>query len=49
MSQTTVRSNLPKKSQLVPLTSIQLNQINGGAGNPSGPEPNFGPDGYRMQ
>ncbi|MDJ0590038.1 MAG: hypothetical protein QNJ72_08605 [Pleurocapsa sp. MO_226.B13] len=43
---TTVQSNLPSKPQLIRLTLMQLNQINGGAGDPSGGIPDSGPDGY---
>ncbi len=42
---TTVQSKLTKKSQLIALTSTQLNQIKGGAGDPSGGVPDSGPDG----
>ena len=43
---TGVCSKPNQKSQLIALTSRQLNQVNGGSGDPSGPEPDFGPDGY---
>ncbi|MDJ0597160.1 MAG: hypothetical protein QNJ72_45600 [Pleurocapsa sp. MO_226.B13] len=39
----------PKNSQLIRLKLEQLNQINGGSGDPSGPEPDFGPDGVHVK